>query len=90
MSPVGQLFSLPTHRIPMGLNGMVNTSALRWSECQAYFFSHRTYEEGPGEEWEPHPLGRFGSSEHRDEEVLNDCGPSWSKVFLGSLPTRWG
>lgn len=49
------------HFLILRLNGMVSTSALRWRECQAYFFSHRRYGyiQGPGEEGESHPLGGF-------------------------------
>lgn len=51
------------------------------------------YEEGPGEEGEPHSLGGFESSEWGNEAskaILDDAGPSWSEVYIGCLPTWWG
>ena len=36
---------------------------------------HRTYEEEPREEGEPHPLGGFGSPKRRDEAIFDESGP---------------
>lgn len=75
----------------MGLNGTVCSLALRCLFLNAKLTSSLSaYEEGPGEEGEPHSLGGFESSEwgnEANEAILDDAGPSWSEVYIGCLPT---